>query len=74
MVVSAVGESSLQTGQQEPVSSGGASTAEDKTGEKETPTAEKTVSNSNEAKPADPAPAGKKKARKGLLKRVLKPF
>ena len=74
VVVSAVGESSLQTGQQEPVSSGGASTAEDKTGEKETPTAEKTVSNSNEAKPADPAPAGKKKARKGLLKRVLKPF
>jgi outer membrane protein assembly factor BamD len=74
VVVSPVGESSLQTGQPVAVSPGGAPLPESKTGEKETPTAEKTVSNSSETKPADPTPAGKKKNKKGLLKRVLKPF
>jgi outer membrane protein assembly factor BamD len=72
VVVSPVGESSLQTGQPVAVTGGGASTAENKTGENVTTTAEKTQSTSSPTKPADPTPAKKKK--KGLLKRILKPF
>ncbi len=82
VTVSPVSESSLQSGQsaaeKSTEKSGGETTAESKTGGEGPPAADKTPTASTGS--ADPAPApssrapGTKKKKKGLFKRIIKPF
>jgi outer membrane protein assembly factor BamD len=83
VMVSPASESSLQTGQSATEKStekaGSESTAESKAGGEGTPASDKTATASTGT--ADPAPAqtgatpgAKKKSKKGLLKKIIKPF